>query len=133
MVRVSARQRGGASRSPSGAASLPYGMTVDDRGRIWLAETGPQPNRLVAFDPAKKAFTEAVTIPSDGANTIRVGFISPRTGALASFGEADGYVLELARKALAGASPRVARSTRSRSWTATPSRTLAAPANWRRR
>lgn len=56
---------------PSGAASLPYGMTVDDRGRIWLAETGPQPNRLVAFDPAKKAFTETVTIPSDGANTIR--------------------------------------------------------------
>jgi branched-chain amino acid transport system substrate-binding protein len=39
---------------------------------------------------------------ADGANTIRVGFISPRTGALASFGEADGYVLELARKALAG-------------------------------
>jgi branched-chain amino acid transport system substrate-binding protein len=39
---------------------------------------------------------------ADGANTIRVGFISPRTGALASFGEADGHVLELARKALAG-------------------------------
>jgi virginiamycin B lyase len=56
---------------PSGAGSLPYGMTVDDRGRIWLAETGPQPNRLVAFDPAKKAFTETVVIPSDGANTIR--------------------------------------------------------------
>ena len=31
---------------------------------------------------------------ADGANTIRVGFISPRTGALAGFGEADGYVLE---------------------------------------
>jgi branched-chain amino acid transport system substrate-binding protein len=37
---------------------------------------------------------------ADGANTIRVGFISPRTGALASFGEADGYVLDLARKSL---------------------------------
>ena len=37
---------------------------------------------------------------ADGANTIRVGFISPRTGALAGFGEADGYVLELARKSL---------------------------------
>lgn len=56
---------------PSGAGSLPYGMTVDDRGRIWLAETGPQPNRLVAFDPAKKAFTETIVIPSDGPNTIR--------------------------------------------------------------
>ena len=32
---------------------------------------------------------------------IRIGFISPRTGALAEFGQTDGYVLELARKALA--------------------------------
>jgi branched-chain amino acid transport system substrate-binding protein len=37
---------------------------------------------------------------ADGANTIRVGFISPRTGRLAGFGEADGYVLELARNSL---------------------------------
>src|SRR5215831_10629931 len=33
--------------------------------------------------------------------TLKVGFISPRTGALGGFGETDGYVLELARKALA--------------------------------
>lgn len=32
---------------------------------------------------------------------LKVGFISPRTGALGSFGETDGYILELARKALA--------------------------------
>ncbi|MGD0719971.1 MAG: ABC transporter substrate-binding protein [Roseiarcus sp.] len=32
-------------------------------------------------------------------NVLRIGFISPRTGALAGFGETDGYVLELARKA----------------------------------
>jgi virginiamycin B lyase len=56
---------------PSGGMSLPYAMTVDDRGRIWLAETGVQPNRLVAFDPAKKAFTETVVIPANEANTIR--------------------------------------------------------------
>jgi virginiamycin B lyase len=56
---------------PSGAGSLPYAMTSDDRGRIWLAETGPQPNRLVAFDPAKKSFTETVTVAADKANTIR--------------------------------------------------------------
>jgi virginiamycin B lyase len=56
---------------PAGPASLPYAMTVDDRGRIWLAETGPQPNRLVAFDPAKKAFTESVPIAADQPNTIR--------------------------------------------------------------
>ncbi len=34
-------------------------------------------------------------------DTIKVGFVSPRTGALAGFGETDGYVLEVARKALA--------------------------------
>ncbi len=33
--------------------------------------------------------------------TLKVGFISPRTGALGGFGETDGYVLELARKSLA--------------------------------
>jgi branched-chain amino acid transport system substrate-binding protein len=32
--------------------------------------------------------------------TLKVGFISPRTGALAGFGEGDGYVLDTARKTL---------------------------------
>ena len=32
--------------------------------------------------------------------TLKVGFISPRTGALGGFGETDGYILDLARKAL---------------------------------
>lgn len=36
------------------------------------------------------------------ANTIRIGFISPRTGPLAGFGEADGFVVDQARKALQG-------------------------------
>jgi branched-chain amino acid transport system substrate-binding protein len=34
-------------------------------------------------------------------NTLKVGFVSPRTGALAGFGETDGYVLEVVRKSLA--------------------------------
>ena len=34
-------------------------------------------------------------------NVIKVGFITPRSGALAGFGEPDGFVLDLARKALA--------------------------------
>ena len=34
-------------------------------------------------------------------DSLKVGFISPRTGPLAGFGETDGYVLDLARKALA--------------------------------
>jgi branched-chain amino acid transport system substrate-binding protein len=34
-------------------------------------------------------------------NTIKIGFISPRSGALGGFGQTDGYVLDLTRKALA--------------------------------
>jgi branched-chain amino acid transport system substrate-binding protein len=34
--------------------------------------------------------------------TTKIGFVSPRTGPLGSFGEGDGYVLDLARKALSG-------------------------------
>ncbi len=33
-------------------------------------------------------------------NTLRVGFISPRTGPLGGFGQTDGYVLDVARAAL---------------------------------
>ena len=39
--------------------------------------------------------------PSPAGTTLKIGFVSPRTGATAAFGEPDGYVLELARKALA--------------------------------
>ena len=50
---------------------MPYAMTLDDRGQIWVAETGAQPSKLVAFDPVKKLFTESLPIPADGPNTIR--------------------------------------------------------------
>lgn len=38
---------------------------------------------------------------AESGDTLKVGFISPRTGPLGGFGETDGYVLDLARKALA--------------------------------
>ncbi|RUX97759.1 MULTISPECIES: ABC transporter substrate-binding protein [unclassified Mesorhizobium] len=49
----------------------------------------------------------ALTLGGRGAfaqagDTLKVGFVSPRTGPLAGFGQTDGYVLDLARKALAG-------------------------------
>lgn len=58
---------------PSGAGALPYAMTVDDQDRLWLAETGVQPNRLVAFDPKTRQFVANIPITSNGAerNTIR--------------------------------------------------------------
>jgi virginiamycin B lyase len=57
---------------PSGRRSLPYAMAVDDRDRVWVAETGVQPNRLVAFDPTTRAFTDSVAVGGgDAPNTIR--------------------------------------------------------------
>ena len=38
---------------------------------------------------------------AQAADTIKIGFISPRTGALAGFGEADPYILERAKAVLA--------------------------------
>ncbi|HEU5039706.1 MAG TPA: hypothetical protein VFT84_02725, partial [Gemmatimonadales bacterium] len=65
---------------PGGGRSLPYAMAVDARDRIWVAETGLQPNRLVAFDPRTKTFTD--TVATEGGsepNTIRHMVYHPAT------------------------------------------------------
>jgi virginiamycin B lyase len=47
-------------------------MAVDHRGRVWLAESGVRPNRLVAFDPKTRAFTDSASVQGGGENnTIR--------------------------------------------------------------
>ena len=51
---------------PGGGMSLPYGMTVDDKDRLWVAETGVQPNRLVGFDPKTSSFFSMTNIASGG-------------------------------------------------------------------
>lgn len=51
---------------PSGEDSRPYAMTSDDRDRIWIMETGPQPNQLVGFDTKTNAFISTTSIPSGG-------------------------------------------------------------------
>lgn len=57
--------------SPSGANARPYAMTSDDRGRIWYVETGPRPNRMVAFDPGRETFVVNAEVGVNGPNTIR--------------------------------------------------------------
>jgi virginiamycin B lyase len=57
--------------APSGAKSLPYGMTSDGRGRIWMVETGVQPNQLVGFDPALERFFSVTPILPSGGGTVR--------------------------------------------------------------
>jgi virginiamycin B lyase len=42
--------------SPRGKDSRPYAMAMDDKGRMWFAESGPQPNRFVGFDPKSEKF-----------------------------------------------------------------------------
>lgn len=58
---------------PSGAQSMPYAMTSDDKDRIWLVETGVQPNRMVAFDAKSKSWVANIPVLSNGSmrNTIR--------------------------------------------------------------
>jgi virginiamycin B lyase len=68
-------------QTPSGASSLPYAMAIDDRGRFWFVETGPQPNRLVGFDPAKRDFFSSTEIASGG-STVRHMIFDPRTRSL---------------------------------------------------
>lgn len=57
--------------SPSGARAQPYAMTSDDRGRLWYVETGPQPNRMIAFDPELESFVVNEAVGTEEPNTIR--------------------------------------------------------------
>jgi len=56
---------------PGGGTSMPYAMTVDDADRLWLVETGSQPNKLVAFDPRTNSFTAKVDLGPAMPNTVR--------------------------------------------------------------
>lgn len=59
---------------------------------VKMAGVGAGGLALAGFIPAR----------AGAADVIKVGYISPRTGALAAFGEPDSYVLGLARKAISG-------------------------------
>lgn len=56
--------------APSGTGSRPYGMSIDDRDRVWFVESGPNPNQFVGFDPATESFFSIAEIPSGG-GTVR--------------------------------------------------------------
>jgi len=54
---------------PGGPDSRPHGMAVDRNDRIWIVETGREPNRLVGFDSATGSFLTQTDIPS-GAGSV---------------------------------------------------------------
>jgi virginiamycin B lyase len=62
---------------PGGATSRPYAVTVDNQDRIWVVETGSQPNRFVGFDPRTRRFLPSMDVPSGG-GTIRNMVFDPR-------------------------------------------------------
>ena len=53
-------------RTPAEGDSRPYAVTHDGEGRIWFVETGVQPNRFVAFDPATEQFSRPIDVPTEG-------------------------------------------------------------------
>ncbi len=64
---------------PAAAQSLPYAMAQDDRNRVWVAETGIQPNRFVAIDAITgRVVGEAIPAQSGG-GTVRHMTFDPRT------------------------------------------------------
>jgi virginiamycin B lyase len=62
---------------PSGAASRPYGMATDDRDRIWLVESGVQPNKFVGFDTKAGKFFSSTAIPSGGGTVRHMHYLKP--------------------------------------------------------
>ncbi len=56
---------------PSAGMSMPYAMTSDDKDRVWLVETGVQPNRLVGFDPKTQSWFSITPVSKSGGGTIR--------------------------------------------------------------
>jgi virginiamycin B lyase len=46
---------------PGGSRSMPYAVTADDQGRLWVSETGAE-KRLVGFDPRGERFFSINTV-----------------------------------------------------------------------
>lgn len=63
---------------PGGTQSRPYAMALDDKNRVWLVETGPQPNNFVGFDTATKTFIATSPIASGG-GAVRHMYFHPAT------------------------------------------------------
>ena len=66
---------------PAGTDARPYGTASDDEDRLWIAQSGPEPNTIVGFDTEAKAFISNVDVPSGG-GTIRYMYFHPPTGAI---------------------------------------------------
>jgi virginiamycin B lyase len=66
---------------PGGPRSRPYAMVNDNRDRVWLVETGAQPNVFVGFDTRARRFLQTAAVPSGG-GTVRHMVYDPSTQAI---------------------------------------------------
>ena len=66
---------------PSGEGARPYAMASDESGRIWVFESGVQPNMMVGFDPKAEAFFGSTPVPSGG-GTVRHTHYHAESGAV---------------------------------------------------
>ena len=65
-------------RLPNGPVSLPYALMNDDQDRIWVVETGVQPNNFVGFDYRTKTFLPGKGVPGGGGTTRHMSFDAQR-------------------------------------------------------
>lgn len=66
---------------PSGEESRPYAVTVDSEDRIWLVETGVEPNIFIGFDTNSMEIISSTPIESGG-GTIRHMVYDEKTNAI---------------------------------------------------
>lgn len=62
---------------PGGEDSEPHGMAVDRLDRIWIVESGLNPNVLVGFDTATEQFFSSTAIPSGGKTVRQMHYFEP--------------------------------------------------------
>jgi virginiamycin B lyase len=62
---------------PGGEEARPYAMASDHRDRLWFVESGPEPNRLVGFDPETEEFFSVTEVPSGGGSVRHMVFHAP--------------------------------------------------------
>jgi len=65
-------------QAPGGPEARPYGMAVDENDALWFVETGPNPNRLVGFDPVAERFFSITEIPSGGSSVRHMHYDTSR-------------------------------------------------------
>jgi virginiamycin B lyase len=62
---------------PSGTQSRPYGMASDEQDRVWVVETGVQPNLFVGFDTQAEKIVSITPVPSGGGSIRHMDYHEP--------------------------------------------------------